>query len=171
MPNARRGKAVALFIALLALGSGCVRLHHFAGIKPVFPACSFGAKETRIETLEPVLRWTAVPGATSYEVAVWRASIGSSPCSSAKAWSDVGHETPVYKLKQGELVHHFKDVAATEYKLPKLLPDTVYYWSVRVSGPDEEWSTYDVSVITPGVVQDANRCLYGFHTPPLAAVD
>jgi hypothetical protein len=111
------------FLALIILSAflGCAyRPGHstsVVGIEPEKPFDAFGF-DAEVENLQPEFRWkeSGLEGST-YDFAIWRAN-PNRDAEGKQSWGEL-----VYYVEDLETHHHVVDM--------KLLPNTVYCWSVR----------------------------------------
>lgn len=113
-------------------------------ITPVYPDPTGFLTIKAVDSLSPTFRWKPYPGATSYDLAVWKAvRVGDG-----------------YRL--GLKVFSENNIPSTDFTLPVQLEyDSAYYWSVKPTGT-EAWSTkhLKMSMVAYGQIADSNESEY-----------
>lgn len=151
---------VTFGIACLLLITGCAGVSltdyvTYSGIKPVYPMPFIvdSMFEVTVDTLTPTLKWKAQEGINQYDVAVW-----DCPTKVAGRLAE----------DRGQRVFYAKQIADTSVTVtPKLEPDHLYLWSVRVSGT-QAWSTYKTTNWKEYTSYSAGLN-YKFRTPKVSA--
>ncbi len=116
-------------LVLCLLLTGCVGVAKFPTIEPVSfrPSGMNPQAAVEVHSLQPKFSWKPYPGATSYDLAIWRVGPGDSP---------------------GELEYHMESIAETEHSVIKILTPGDYYWSVKPHD-SSVWATASFTNVNP----------------------
>lgn len=104
----------------------------YSNIKPIQPMPAGLVSDLKlggVDNLNPILKWKPKENVKSYEVSVWKSAyMANSGVSGAK--------------NLGERVFYANGVKTNSIQItPALMPNEVYYWSVRGTG-EAQWSTF-----------------------------
>jgi hypothetical protein len=152
-----------LFFFVAVAGCASLPKTYSSQARPIYPTLGTSVSDfyEKIDTLEPVLKWTDVksPGQT-YDVAVWETS------SRASDKSILG--TPLEPRDWGTQIYYAQALSQNFYKISKpLKPNTCYHWSVRIRTGTRvsKWATFNQSAVSLLGVGYAYHMPYGFITP------
>jgi hypothetical protein len=147
-------KVWRLVAALALMGlMGCTKPHI---ITPIYPKVGNPDLPTRVDSLQPTLKWQPAEGGdVTYDLVIYESITTSS------AWEGK-------KKALGREVYYRKGLASTEHRLEEpLKPDSEYYWSVRMRKGEavSKWATYDYDLFLGAAYMWARNKPFMFKTP------
>jgi hypothetical protein len=126
-------------------------------MKPIYPDTGHPAYYTpKVVTLEPVLKWKreTASGAT-YDLVIFEG-----PDSNGAVSFDWLRNRP------SKVVYQRSNLTGSEHKVEEpLTPGKIYFWSIRRSGEENKWSSYNYHLFSVIMYNHWLNIPFRFETP------